>query len=89
MQGWPVKAIPSGLHYPPIIDVLASGRKVKLAQRKLSRVLSQWYATDDGYVSYYTAGDFRQELTAVQKQARIIMQDTIVNMVERVEGNPQ
>jgi len=89
MQGWPVKALPEKFKFPSIVDNLASHREVKLAQRKLSRVISQWYANEDGYVSYFTAGDFGKELSAVKTQSRVIMRDTIANMVERVEAEPK
>lgn len=89
MQGWPVKELPPKFKYPPIEDYLASGKKVKLAQQRLSHVISQWYFNDDGYVSYFMAGDFSRELSAVQKQAKVIMQDTMANMAERVEANPK
>jgi len=80
---------PSGYQEPVIEDVLASGRKVKVAQTKVGNVLSQWYVTADGYVRYFTAGDFRAELKFVEEQAKTIMLDTVLNMAERAETNPR
>ncbi len=78
---------PSTIKFPVNVeDVLASGRTVNVSvSRVAGGVISQWFLNSDGYIRYFTAGDFRAELKYIEEQSRNIMLDTVINMAERAD----
>jgi hypothetical protein len=77
-----VKA-PRGFTAPQVYDLLPDGKKIIAAQMRVPKVIAAWYLHEGGYVRYYTAGDFGISLKYAEKAGRRMLQETVLEFVNR------